>query len=368
MLETRERKRNKIQMRFAAPLLVLLGARAWAAPIGPVAKAVIPSYVQQIISIDYGTAKKFDGAMTLKAQVLPENLRKFENALKQLNVNPDKDLSSLVFASFDNRKASFENRKKGLNTVAVVAGSFSWQSLLKTSLQQVKPAKYNNDELYPLSETMAVTSLNDTTLLLGSSRALQVVLSLRDHPNSNVDSNAQITEMTKSVEKSTVWSVLDERGTQNMLLSSLGDASKLVDFVGVERQLQGSYYTMNFKLGLHLDVVVLTSDNATATKLSSLLKAGVLYKKVTANPDQRTALDKVSVKSDRLPVAADAASTSDRSFMRMRFKVSHEQFQSLLHSGCFTGVSSERKELSGVTSEEVTEEPKSVAASSPRIE
>jgi len=367
MMETRERKRNerqrnKIQMRFAAPILVLLGASAWAVPMSPVAKAVIPSYVQQIISIDYSNARKFDAAMTFKAQVLPENLRKFENALKQLDVNPDKDVLNLVFASFD-------NRKKGLNTVAVVAGSFAWQSILKTSLQQVKPAKYNDHDLYPLSETMAVTSLNGSTLLLGEDSALRTVLSLRYHPNSDVGSNPQILEMAKSVEKSTVWSVLDQRGSQNMLRSALGDASKLVDLTGVDKHLQGSYYTMNFRFGFHLDVVVLTSDNATATRLSSVLKAGVLYKKVMANYDQKIALENLSVKSDRLPVAVNAPpSTSDLSFMKMGFKVDQKQFQSLLHSGCFTGVSSERKELSGVTSEEVKEETKSMAASSPRAQ
>lgn len=361
MMETK--KRNKILLGFAVPILVLLDAGAWAAPMSPVAKAVIPSYVQQIISIDYGTAREFDAAMTLKAQVLPDNLREFENALKEINVNPDKDVLSLVFASFD-------NRKKGLSTVAVVAGSFSWQSILKqTSLQQIKPVKYNDYELYPLSKTMVVTSLNNGTLLFGNNSALQSVLSLRAHPNSDVDSNPEIMEMAKSVEKSTVWSVLDQRGSQNMLLSALGDASKFIDFAGVKKQVQGSYYAMNFRFGFHFDMVVLTSDNATATKLSSLLKAGVLYKKVTANPDQKTALENVSVKSDRLPVAANAApSASDRSYMRIGFKVDQKQFQSLLHSQCFTGASSERKELSGLTSGEATEEPKSMETSSPRAE
>ena len=93
--------------------------------------------------------------------------------------------------------------------------------------------------------------------------------------------------MIGSVESGTVWSVLDQQGTQNMLLSALGDAGKLADFDTVKKRVLGSRYTMNFQNGVNFDLDVVTSDSMTAATLSSLVKAGVLYRKMTATPIEK---------------------------------------------------------------------------------
>jgi hypothetical protein len=57
-----------------------------------------------------------------------------------------------------------------------------------------------------------------------------------------------------------------------------------------------------------------------------LVKAGVLYRKMTANPVEKSALDSVSINSD----------SSD---LQMHFKAEDKQFQSLIHSDLFAAVS-----------------------------
>src|ERR1700675_4147485 len=113
--------------------LTLASAPLLAAPMNSNARAVIPSDIQQIISVDYRSLKNSDTAMALKAQVLPDNLKEFEAALKGIEINPEKDLESLTFAQF-------RNGKQGLKMIGVASGSFSAKTVLKKiHLQKVKP-------------------------------------------------------------------------------------------------------------------------------------------------------------------------------------------------------------------------------------
>jgi hypothetical protein len=347
---------NTTQIRIAAAAAILLSSAASASPITPAVRTLIPSNVQQIISIDLSAVKKFEAAMAFKTQVLPDNLKEFETALKNVGIDPDRDLDSLTFASF-------VDGKQGLTMVGVASGSFSSKTVLTdVLLQKTKPTKYNGSDLYVISKTMDMTFLNDNTLLLGDDSAVKTALNVRDGHNSNVDANREITDMIKSVQKAPVWSVLDQQGSQNMLASALGDASKLPDFESIKKQLAGSRYMMNFKDGFNLYVDVLTSDDVTSSKLSSLLKAGVLYKKVMGTPAQKMALENMTVKSELVKP------TSNRSHLKMQFAVNQTQFLKLLHSDCFAAVSNERKELSGVTSGQATNGLKPAEQNSSRPE
>jgi len=301
-------------------VLVLLAGAAWALPLGSAARTVIPSEVQQIICVDYRMLKNSDTAMALKQQVLPENLKQFEGALKGVGIDPDKDVDQLTFASY-------RTPKQGLKLVGVAQGSFAMKAFLKKmQAQKIKPVKYRNSDLYPMSGGMEMTFLDENSLLFGDGSAIKGALDARDGYTSSLDSNPQIADMIGSVDSGTVWSVLDQQGTQNMLLSALGDAGKLADFDTVRKRVLGSRYAMNFQSGVNFDLDVVTSDAITATTLSSLVKAGVLYKKMTANATEKLALDSMTV-------------NSDSSNLQMHFKADDKQFQSLMHSELFAAVS-----------------------------
>jgi hypothetical protein len=108
--------------------------------------------------------------------------------------------------------------------------------------------------------------------------------------------------------------------------SALGDASKVADYETVKKRLMGSRYTMSFNSGVNFDLTVLTSDSMTAGTMSSLVKAGILYKKMSATPAEKVAVDNTTV-------------DSDGSNLMVHFKASDQQFQSLMHSELFAAVS-----------------------------
>ena len=95
--------------------VLLLETAAVAMPLGTNARAVIPSDIQQIISVDYRALRSSDTAMALKAQVLPQSLKQFEEALKSVGVDTDKDVDQLTFASY-------RVPKQGVRVVGVAQG------------------------------------------------------------------------------------------------------------------------------------------------------------------------------------------------------------------------------------------------------
>jgi hypothetical protein len=196
----------------------------------------------------------------------------------------------------------------------------------KMALRKIKPAKYRDSAIFPMSGGMEMTFLDDSTLLFGDTSSIHGALDARDGYSSGLDANSQIADMIPSVESGAVWSVLDQQGTQNMMRSALGEASGLADYETIKKRLLGSRYTMNFSNGVNFDLDVLTSDSMTAATLSSLVKAGMMYKKMNASPVEKVAMDSMSV-------------DSDNSNLRLHFKTDDKKFQALMHSDLFAAVS-----------------------------
>src|SRR5437660_7290512 len=138
-------------------VLLLLSASAWPMPLGSSARTVIPSDIQQIISVDYRALKNSDTAMALKQQVLPPSLKEFEGALRGVGIDPDRDVEQLTFASY-------RAGKQGIRVVGVAQGQFPMAAFLKKmKLQKIKPIKLRNSDIYPMPAGMQMTFLDDTT-------------------------------------------------------------------------------------------------------------------------------------------------------------------------------------------------------------
>jgi len=239
-------------------LILLCSLSAWATPLGSSARTVIPSDIQQIISVDYRALKNSDTAMALKAQVLPPALKEFETALRGVGINPDKDVEQLTFASY-------RAGKQGIKVIGVAQGQFSSAAVLKKmKLSKIKPVKYHQADVYAMSGGMQMTFLDDDTLAFGDMAALKGALDARDGYASGLDSNSQIVDLMGGVDSGPVWSVLDQQGTQNMMRSALGDASRLADYETIKKRILGSRYTMNFQSGVNFDLDVATLDSVTA--------------------------------------------------------------------------------------------------------
>ncbi len=243
---------------------------------------MVPSELQQLIGVDYRALKDSPTAQALKAQVLPDNLKDLETALKGIGIDADHDLEQLNFASF-------RTEKKGIQTIGIAAGSFSAKAVLKKmKLQKIAGAKYGTAVIYPMNNGLVMTFLDDNTLAFGTPESLHSALDTRDGKRPSLDSNSVMTDQMSAVDGSAVWSILDQKGTQAMMFSAMGDAAKVADYETIKKRILASRYTMNFESGVNFDLSVLTSDSMTAATLSTIVKAGMLYKKLNASPIEKT--------------------------------------------------------------------------------
>ena len=298
---------------------LLMVSMAYAMPLNSSARSCVPADLLQLISVDYRSIKDSPTAMALKAQLLPDNIKQFEAALKNIGLDPDKDVDTLTLASF-------RSGKQGVKTAGVASGPFNMKAVLKKmKLEKVTPKKYNNSLIYPMDGGFVMSFLDDSTLLFGDMTSVKAALDTRDGQTLGLDTNGSMADMMTSVDASPVWSILDQQGTQNMMRSALGDASKVADYETVKKHLQGSRYTMNFTNGVNFDMAVVTSDSMTAGTISSLVKAGLMLKKMSATPAEKIAVENTSVDSDGSNVG-------------VHFKANDQQFQALMHSDLFAAV------------------------------
>src|SRR5260370_9497659 len=263
--------------------------------------------------------KGSDTAMAMKAKLMPQNMKHFEDALKSIGVDPDRDLEQITLASF-------RTKGNGMQMIGVAQGQFPRKKLgLRLTKQKISGKKINGSAVYPMAGGMQMTFLDDWTMLFGDGAAVQAALDARDGSSMSLNANSDVTDMIASVDQGTIWSVLDASGTQTMLKSALGTAADLAEFETFKKHLTGSRYTVDFDHGVDFNLSVTTSDNMAASTLSSLVKAGLLFKKVSASPVEKNAIEATTVDSDagRLVV---------------HFKADDKSFQSLLDAPMFAAV------------------------------
>jgi hypothetical protein len=301
-------------------VLLLYATSGYSMPIASSARSMVPSEIQQLIGVDYRALKDSPTAQALKQQVLPDNLKELETALKGVGIDAERDLDQLNFASF-------RTDKKGIQTIGVAQGSFSAKVVLKKlKFKKITPTKYGTTDIYPMDNGLVMTFLDDNTLAFGTPASLHSALDTRDGKRPSLDSNPQMADQMAAVDGASVWSILDQQGTQAMMLSALGDAAKVADYESLKKRILASRYTMNFQSGVNFDLSVLTADSMTAATLATIVKAGMLYKKLNATPIEKTALDATTV-------------DSDSANLQLHFKTDDQKFQTLMHSPLFAAVS-----------------------------
>jgi len=300
--------------------LLLCATAVIAMPIASSARSMMPAEIQQLIGVDYRALKDSPTAQALKDKVMPDNLKELETALKGIGIDSDHDLDQLNFASF-------RTEKKGIQTIGVAQGSFSAKAVLKKmKIKKITGTKYGTAVIYPMDNGLVMTFLDDNTLAFGNSDSLHSALNTRDGKRPSMDSNSVMTDQMTAVDGAPLWSILDQQGTQAMMNSAMGDASKVGDYDSIKKRILASRYTMTFQSGINFDLSVQTADSMTAATLSTVLKGVMLYKKLNASPIEKTAIDASTV-------------TSDSSTLQYHFKSDDQKFQSLMNSPLFAAVS-----------------------------
>ena len=298
----------------------VLPALARAAQLSGDAKSAIPRDVQQVIVVDYRAMQNSPAAMSLKDRVLPPELKKLESSLKTSGLKVDQDADTLAFASF-------KTGSEGSRIVGIAQGQFHTREILANFVKtKTKPVILRNNSIYPMgSSGSSVSFLNQTTMVFGERKAVEAALDARDGLAGNFLQNGDMVNEMGAVDQKAVWSLLDQRGTQTMMKSVLGEASQLADYETVRNRMKSSRYTMDFNNGVKFDLAVVMSDTLTAATVATLMKGVAILKKTQGSPLEKTALDSTNIDSNSGTVTVAYAS-------------SDSQFSNLLTSPLFQSV------------------------------
>jgi hypothetical protein len=293
-----------------------------AAPLGTGARSAIPRDLQQLIVVDYREMQNSQAAMDLKGRVLPPELKQLEQALKQSGLNENHDVDGLAFAAFRVGESPDNTR-----VVGIAQGNFQLDDITANfKKKKIKPMLLRANKIYPMGTSgMLVTFLDPSTMVFGTKEAVKSALDARDGMAQSMLYNSTMLDMMQAVDSEPLWSILDQKGTQTMMRSVLGDAAQLTDYETVKKQLLSSRYTMNFRNGVKFNLDVMTPNTFTAATMSSLLNAAALYKKMSGTATEKQAIDATSI-------------GSNSGTLEVRFAVSDSQFSALLQSPLFQTV------------------------------
>jgi hypothetical protein len=292
-----------------------------AAQLSTDARTAVPHDVQQLVVIDYRAMENSPSAMELRGRVMPPELKQFDEALTKSGLNDNHDVEQLAFALFRPTPTS-----DALVTVGVAQGQFPIQDILANfRKQKVKPTLVRTNKVYPLAKTgMVLCFVDASTMVFGAKDAVQKALDARDGVEPSMLTNGSMMDAMKTVDTASLWSILDEKGTQTMMKQVLGEAGagSVTDFDTVRKRLQSSWYGMDFQHGVRFDLTIATGDSFAAATISSLLTAAVMVRKMSGSDAEKQAL-------------ADTAIASNSGQMSIHFAASDSDFTSLLHSPLF---------------------------------
>jgi len=304
-----------------AMAMMMAPAGVHAAQLSGDAKASIPRDVQQIIVVDYKAMQNSPAAMQLKDRVLPPELKRLESALKTSGLKVDQDADTLAFAAF---RAPGSD---GTRIIGIAMGQFHSAAIMaKFAKDKTKPVMLRNTGIYPMgSAGMSVAFLNQTTMVFGDKDAVKAAIDARDGIAPNFLSNGDMMNEMAAVDTRAVWSLLDQKGTQTMMKSVLGEAAQLADYDTVKNRMKSARYTMDFGNGVRFDMAVVMSDTMTAATAATLMKGVMIMKKTSGSPLEKSALDETTI---------DSSSGT----LNISYSSSDTQFANLLTSPLFQSV------------------------------
>ena len=163
------------QFVFVLLLCAAFCVPAAAAPLSNNARTVIPQAVQQIISVDYRELRDSSMARALKDQVIPDNVKQFETALRSVGIDPDRDVEQITFVSYRGAK----NIPYG---IGIAQGPFRQKDFLaKAKAKKIKPEKYLLADIYSMGSGFQMVFLDPITILFGENAAIKGALDVRDN-------------------------------------------------------------------------------------------------------------------------------------------------------------------------------------------
>jgi len=297
---------------FSLAILVAL-ACAWpgtsrAGSVGSDLLGLFPKESGEVAYADLKTARQFPWFAQLKQQMIPAKFRDFETFLTSAGVDPNTQVTELVWAMVPGKVAA--DAKAGSvptseDIVGIALGQFQPSSAEAYFTAKKLPiVKIRTFSLFAFGGGSGPSDLffffiDSNTAAFGQRQELEKLIGLRYGEGEGLYTNTDMSALVNQANGSgTVWAVLNPSYTRLAMQQLVPETSQFPAAAQLAAKLKAMTISVKGGSGIDAKFEAVCGSPEDANTFAALLQAGLMYKKYqvgNSNPDLGQMLDNTQI-------------------------------------------------------------------------
>ena len=297
---------------FSLAILVAL-ACAWpgtsrAGSVGSDLLGLFPKESGEVAYADLKTARQFPWFTQLKQQMIPAKFRDFETFLTSAGVDPNTQVTELVWAMVPGKVAA-DAKAGSLPTsediVGIALGQFQPSSAEAYFTAKKLPiVKIRTFSLFAFGGGSGPSDLffffiDSNTAAFGQRQELEKLIGLRYGEGEGLYTNTDMSALVNQANGSgTVWAVLNPSYTRLAMQQLVPETSQFPAAAQLAAKLKAMTISVKGGSGIDAKFEAVCGSPEDANTFAALLQAGLMYKKYqvgNSNPDLGQMLDNTQI-------------------------------------------------------------------------
>jgi hypothetical protein len=316
-------------------ILSMLPGTARAGSLGSDILSMFPKESGELAYADLKEARAFPWFTQLKEQMLPAKFREFETFLASAGIDPNSQVTELVWALVPGKSTADSGGGSVPTTdqiVGVALGQFQPSSAEAYFTAKKLPiVKVRTFSLFAFGGGSGPNDLffffiDSNTAAFGQRQQLEKMIGIRYGEGQGLYSNTDFSSLVNSANGSgTVWAVLNPAYTRLAMQQLVPEASQFPAAAQLTSKLKAMTISIKGSSGVDATFEAVCGSTDDANTFAALLQAGLMYRKYqvgNSNPDLGALLDSAQIvpAGDRLDV---------------KLSLTNDQMQSLIKRNTF---------------------------------
>jgi hypothetical protein len=299
--------------RFFSLAILIASAFAWpgtshAGSVGSDLLGLFPKNSGEVAYADLKTARQFPWFTQLKQQMLPAKFREFETFLTSAGVDPNTQVTELVWAmvpsspTTDAKGASVPTTEQ---IVGIALGQFQPSSAEAYFTAKKLPiVKVRTFSLFAFGggsgpNDLFFFFLDSNTAAFGQRQELEKLIGLRYGEGEGLYANTDMSALVNQANGGgTVWAVLNPAYTRLAMQQLVPETSQFPAAAQLASKLKAMTISVKGGSGIDAKFEAVCGSSEDANTFAALLQAGLMYKKYqvgNTNPDLGQMLDNTQI-------------------------------------------------------------------------
>jgi hypothetical protein len=337
-LGRRKKKMNTGKFIWIAALIAILSVlpgTARAGTLGSDILSMFPKESGELAYADLKEARAFPWFTQLKEQMLPAKFREFETFLASAGIDPNSQVTELVWALVPGKSTADSGSGSVPTTdqiVGVALGQFQPSTAEAYFTSKKLPiVKVRTFSLFAFGGGSGPNDLffffiDSNTAAFGQRQQLEKMIGIRYGEGQGLYANTDFSSLVNSANGSgTVWAVLNPAYTRLAMQQLVPEAAQFPAAAQLTSKLKAMTISIKGSSGVDATFEAVCGSTDDANTFAALLQAGLMYRKYqvgNTNPDLGALLDSAQIvpAGDRLDV---------------KLSLTNDQMQSLIKRNTF---------------------------------